>query len=149
MWLIPAVFYLIWSQHFYTTGKSALENALDPFSTGYLLLIDMGSVLIYRTVVQLSALYDKNARLQADNHELELQKMQYDIIEQRMEDMRRTRHDLRHHIVLLNQVKQTGDFSLLTSCSNPILRPCCTTNRSHTVLTIPQMQFLYIIPILH
>lgn len=113
MWLIPAVFYLIWSQHFYTTGKSALENALDPFSTGYLLLIDMGSVLIYRTVVQLSALYDKNARLQADNHELELQKMQYDIIEQRMEDMRRTRHDLRHHIVLLNQVKQTGDFSLI------------------------------------
>ena len=113
MWLIPAVFYLIWSQHFYTTGKSALENALDPFSTGYLLLIDMGSVLIYRTVVQLSALYDKNARLQADNYELELQKMQYDIIEQRMEDMRRTRHDLRHHIVLLNQVKQTGDFSLI------------------------------------
>ena len=113
MWLIPAVFYLIWSQHFYTTGKSALENALDPFSTGYLLLIDMGSVLIYRTVVQLSALYDKNARLQADNYELELQKMQYDIIEQRMEDMRRTRHDLRHHIVLLNQIKQTGDFSLI------------------------------------
>ena len=113
MWLIPAVFYLIWTQHFYTTGKTALENALDPFSTGYLLLIDMGSVLIYRTVVQLSALYDKNARLQADNHELELQKMQYDIIEQRMEDMRRTRHDLRHHIVILNQVKQTGDFSLI------------------------------------
>lgn len=113
MWLIPSVFYLIWTQHFYTTGKSALENALDPFSTGYLLLIDMGSVLIYRTVVQLSALYDKNARLQADNHELELQKMQYDIIEQRMEDMRRTRHDLRHHIVILNQVKQTGDFSLI------------------------------------
>lgn len=113
MWLIPGVFYLIWTQHFYTTGKTALENALDPFSTGYLLLIDMGSVLIYRTVVQLSALYDKNARLQADNHELELQKMQYDIIEQRMEDMRRTRHDLRHHIVILNQVKQTGDFSLI------------------------------------
>ena len=30
-----------------------------------------------------------------------------------MEDMRRTRHDLRHHIVILNQVKQTGDFSLI------------------------------------
>ena len=125
MWLIPGVFYLIWTQHFYTSGKSALENALDPFSTGYLLLIDMGSVLIYRTVVQLSALYDKNARLQADNHELELQKMQYDIIEQRMEDMRRTRHDLRHHIVILNQVKQTGDFSLidklLESYPTPVL----------------------------
>lgn len=113
LWLIPSVFYLIWSHHFYSTGKSALENALDPLSTGYLLLIDMGSVLIYRTVVQLSSLYDRNARLQEDNHELQLQKMQYDIIEQRMEDMRSTRHDLRHHIVLLKQVRQTGDLSLI------------------------------------
>lgn len=111
LWLIPAVFYLIWTQHFYSTGKSALENALDPLSTGYLLLIDMGSVLIYRTVVQISSLYNKNARLREDNHELQLQKMQYDIMEQRMEDMRRTRHDLRHHVVLLRQIKQTGDFS--------------------------------------
>lgn len=111
LWLIPAVFYLIWTQHFYSTGKSALENALDPLSTGYLLLIDMGSVLIYRTVVQISSLYNRNARLQEDNHELQLQKMQYDIIEQRMEDMRRTRHDLRHHVILLRQIKQTGDFS--------------------------------------
>ena len=71
LWLIPAVFYLIWTQHFYSTGKSALENALDPLSTGYLLLIDMGSVLIYRTVVQISSLYNKNARLQEDNHELQ------------------------------------------------------------------------------
>ncbi|MGN0692527.1 MAG: hypothetical protein ACI4K7_09295 [Oscillospiraceae bacterium] len=66
LWLIPAVFYLIWTQHFYSTGKSALENALDPLSTGYLLLIDMGSVLIYRTVVQISSLYNRNARLQED-----------------------------------------------------------------------------------
>lgn len=125
LWLIPAVFYLIWSQHFYSTGKSALENALDPFSTGYLLLIDMGSVLIYRTVVQLSSLYNRNARLQEDNHELQLQKMQYDIMEQRMEDMRRTRHDLRHHVVLLRQIRQTGDMSqidkLIEAYPAPIL----------------------------
>lgn len=111
LWLIPAVFYLIWTQHFYSTGKSALENALDPLSTGYLLLIDMGSVLIYRTVVQISSLYNRNARLQEDNHELQLQKTQYDIIEQRMEDMRIIRHDLRHHVVLLRQIRQTGDLS--------------------------------------
>ncbi|MGN0667358.1 MAG: GHKL domain-containing protein [Huintestinicola sp.] len=125
LWLIPAVFYLIWTQHFYSTGKSALENALDPLSTGYLLLIDLGSVLIYRTVVKLSSLYDRNARLQEDNHELQLQKMQYDIMEQRMEDMRKTRHDLRHHVVLLRQIRQTGELSqidkLIESYPAPIL----------------------------
>ena len=113
MWLIPAVFYLIWTQHFYTSGKSALENALDPFSTGYLLLIDIGSVLIYRTIVKVVAVYEKNARLTADNHELELQKMQYDTINERIEEMRSTNHDLRHNVVLLRQIRKNGDLSAL------------------------------------
>ena len=113
LWLVPGVFYLIWTQHFYTQDKSALENALDPFSTGYLLLIDTGSVLIYRTIVRLVAVYEKNARLTADNHELELQKIQYDTINERIEAMRRTNHDLRHNIVLLRQIKRTGDFSAI------------------------------------
>ena len=113
LWLVPGVFYLIWTQHFYTSGKSALENALDPLSTGYLLLIDIGSVVIYRIIVQLVTVYEKNARLTADNHELELQKMQYDTINERIEDMRRTNHDLRHHVLLLKQIRETGNLSAL------------------------------------
>lgn len=113
LWLIPGVFYLIWTQHFYTSGKSALENALDPLSTGYLLLIDIGSVLIYRIIVQLVTVYEKNARLTAENHELELQKMQYDTINERIEDMRSTNHDLRHRVALLRQIRENGDLSAL------------------------------------
>lgn len=113
LWLIPGVFYLIWTQHFYTSGKSALENALDPLSTGYLLLIDIGSLLIYRTIVQVVTVYEKNARLTADNHELELQKMQYDTINERIEDMRSTNHNLRHHITLLKQIQENGDLYAL------------------------------------
>ena len=113
LWLIPGVFYLIWTQHFYTSGKPALENALDPLSTGYLLLIDIGSLLIYRTIVQVVTVYEKNARLTADNHELELQKMQYDTINERIEDMRSTNHDLRHRVALLRQIRENGDLSAL------------------------------------
>ncbi len=113
LWLIPGVFYLIWTQHFYTSGKSALENALDPLSTGYLLLIDIGSVLIYRIIIQLVTVYEKNARLTAENHELELQKMQYDTINERIEDMRSTNHDLRHRVALLRQIRENGDLSAL------------------------------------
>ena len=40
-----------------------------------------------------------------------------------MDDMRRARHDLRHHIVLLNQVKQTGDFSLIDKLIESYLAP--------------------------
>ena len=69
--------------------------------------------MIYRIIVQLVTVYEKNARLTADNHELELQKMQYDTINERIEDMRRTNHDLRHHLLLLKQIRETGDLSAL------------------------------------
>ena len=143
LWLIPGVFYIIWTQHFYTSGKPALENALDPLSTGYLLLIDAGSVLIYRTIVRLSTVYEKSARLQAENHELELQKMQYDTMKERLEDMRRTNHDLRHHVVLLKQIRENGDLSaldeLIASYPAPILHDqsliYCENDTLNAVLT--------------
>ena len=113
LWLVPAVFYLIWMQHFYASGRSALENALDPVSTVYLLLIDAGSVLIYRVIIQLERTLGKNRRLMAENHALTLQSVQYDNLRKRMEETRRARHDLRHHVMLLRSIRSSGDFSAL------------------------------------
>ena len=113
LWLIPAVFYLIWSNHFYTSGKTALETALDPLSTGYLLLIDMGSVLIYRIIIQLTALHERNSRLQTENHILSIRNMQYENLKIRMEEVRRDRHDLRHHLLLLKSIRDNRDWDSL------------------------------------
>ncbi len=113
LWLIPAIFYLIWTQHFYLSGRSALENALDPVSTGYLLLIDAGSVLIYRRIVQLVRAEEKNRRLQAENHALSLQSVQYENLRRHIEEARRARHDLRHHLVLLRHIRDKRDFAAL------------------------------------
>ncbi len=113
LWLIPAVFYLIWSNHFYTSGKTALETALDPLSTGYLLLIDMGSVLIYRIIIQLTALHERNSRLQTENHILSIRNMQYENLQTRVEEVRRDRHDLRHHLLLLKSIRDNRDWDSL------------------------------------
>ena len=113
LWMVPAVFYLIWMQHFYASGKSALENALDIISTGYLLLIDAGSVLIYRVIVQLERTLGRNRRLLAENHALNLQSVQYDNLRKRVEETRRARHDLRHHIMLLKNIRTSGDLAAL------------------------------------
>lgn len=118
MWFIPAVFHLIWMQYFYGSGKSRIENALDPFSTGYLLLIDAGSVMIYRIVVELVALQENNARLQTMNHALSIQNVQYQSLQKRLEEARRARHDLRHHIVLLKNIRDTGNFEALDELLN-------------------------------
>ena len=113
LWLIPAVFYLIWTQHFYTSGKSSLETALDPFSTGYLLLIDLGSILIYRLIIRLVTLQQNNEQLQTENHALTLQKMQYSNLQQRIDEVRQARHDLRHHIILLKGIRENEDLNAL------------------------------------
>ena len=113
LWLVPGVFYLIWMQHFYASGRSAMENALDPVSTGYLLLIDAGSVLIYRVIVQLVRAEGKNKRLLVENHALNLQSVQYESLRRRVEEARQARHDLRHHIVLLRSIRDNCDFAAL------------------------------------
>ncbi len=113
LWLIPAVFYLIWSNHFYASGKTALETALDPLSTGYLLLIDLGSILIYRVIIRLTALYERNSRLQKENHILSIRNMQYENLQTRVEEVRRDRHDLRHHLLLLKSIRDNRDWDSL------------------------------------
>lgn len=113
LWLVPGVFYLIWMNNFYNSGRTVLENILDPASAVYLLLIDMGSVLIYRLIVDLVNAYRSNARLQRKNQALEVQTMQYENLSHRIEDERRMRHDLRHHLVLLQNICSTHDWSEL------------------------------------
>ena len=91
----------------------ALENALDPVSTGYLLLIDAGSVLIYRLIIRLVQTDNNNRRLMAENHALSLQSIQYENLRKRIDETRQARHDLRHHIMLLKSIRDNRDFDAL------------------------------------
>lgn len=113
LWLIPGVFYLIWMQHFYTAGQSTLENALDPLNTIYLAVIDLGSILIYRAVLKLVALQEQNQRLQTEKHILSVQNMQYANLRSRMDEIRQAHHDLRHHLLLLHNIRKEGDLAAL------------------------------------
>ena len=114
LWLIPVVFYLIWTQHFYlSSGQDSLETAMDILNTVFLILIDLGSILIYRVVLRLVAVQAQNLRLQTEKNILSMQNMQYEHLKQRMEEIRQSRHDLRHQVLILKKVRATGDFSAL------------------------------------
>ena len=113
LWLVPAVFSLIWFQSLYGSDKSTLEERLNPLNSLYLLAVTAGSMLIYRIIVQLTSLYEKNFTLLAENHSLSIQRLQYDSLNERLENMRRTRHDLRHHAALLKEIRDSGDITAL------------------------------------
>ena len=113
LWIIPGVFYLIWIHYSVSGGNSAIENYMEPVNALYLLAIDAGSILIYRTIIQMVKMYEKNTALLAENHVLSIQRLQYDSLNERLENMRRTRHDLRHHAVLLKEIRESGDITAL------------------------------------
>ena len=118
LWLVPAVFYGIWVQHFYTSGRSALENALNPFSTAYLILIDIGSVMIYRLIVKLVSYQEEISELQTANHALSILNLQYENLQKKMDEARRARHDLRHHILLLKDIRDSHNLDTLDELIN-------------------------------
>lgn len=113
LWLIPALFYIVWVYHFYFGEKSALLKAMDPIDTGYIVLVDIGSVLIYRTILNLVSTQEKYLRLQAENQSFSMREVQYDSLNRQIEETRRTRHDLRHHVNILKIIRETGDMETL------------------------------------
>lgn len=113
LWLIPAVFYVFWMHQSYWDGRGYLEKKLDPMNTVYLLVIDAGSILIYRTIIKTADLYEKNLSLLAENNAISIQRLCYENLNSRLENMRRTRHDLRHHTALLKEIRKSGDLSAL------------------------------------
>lgn len=118
LWLVPGVFYLIERQFFYFVRSSGIDGFSDYTNTLYLFIIDAGSVLIYRIIIQAAELYKKNIALLSENHTLSIQQLQYDSLNERLENMRRTRHDIRHHTALLKQIRTSGDMTALDELIN-------------------------------
>lgn len=116
LWLVPATFYLLGHYHLYGNTKTSTEIALQPENTVFLLFINLGAMLIYHMVVCLINEYHKNSGLEMQNHLLEIQKLQYEKLTERIAEARRARHDLEHHIAIMtgylkgNQLDKLSDY---------------------------------------
>ena len=118
LWIIPAIFYLIWNYVSYSGNLSSNENRMNPINALFLLSINAGSILIYRMIIKTVKMHEKNTALLAENHVLSIQRLQYDSLNERLENMRRTRHDLRHYTALLTQIRDNKDFDALDDLIN-------------------------------
>lgn len=113
LWLIPATFYLLWFWNLYGSEKTALEIALEPSSALFILLINMGSFLIYHTVVKLINEMEQNHMLTLHTHQLAIQNLQYENLNRQIEATRQARHDLRHHIAVMDGYLSAGEYDKL------------------------------------
>lgn len=138
MWLIPATFYLVWYYALYgDVTETSLEIALRPTNILILFLINLGAFFIHYLVVQLVNVYAMNAELSEKNHQLAMQSLQYGSLNEKIEETKKARHDLRHHMTvmtgfldnddtaglrqyLLTYLKTLPDYSTTVFCKHPI-----------------------------
>lgn len=119
LWLIPATFYLIWYYVLYNNnGKSSLETALDIGNAIFLFFINIGACLVYYVIANLINEQEKNIRLSEKNHRLAMQNLQYENLQDKIADARRAKHDVRHHISLMQEYVRNREYDELEKYLN-------------------------------
>lgn len=114
LWLIPGTFYLIWYDTIYANENlSSLEIALRPKNAICLFFINAGACLIYYIVSELVLEQRKTLELQQKNYQLSMQAFQYDNLQNKITEARRARHDVRHHVLLMQTYLQEKNYEAL------------------------------------
>lgn len=113
LWLVPATFYLLWFCFCYGSVRSAMDIALDPASAGLTLLVNLGGFLIYHMVILLIDEMGKNEQLTARNYQLTVQSLQLDSLNRQIAATRRARHDMRHHMAMVDSYLTAGEYDKL------------------------------------
>ena len=109
LWLVPETFFLVWMVMFYGNDTPAYQRAVHVEYAMSKLLIDLGSVVIYREIFRLIRSQKENRELQARIHAQELQLVQAEAFDKRLTAIRLLRHDLRKHTGVLQGLLEAGD----------------------------------------
>ncbi len=98
LWLIPLTFYSVWFRNFYFGAEGSKELAQRPQYLLFSLVINGGALLVYTIVAQLILQYAENIKLIEKSHQLTLQHAMYGNIQDRIEEARHAKHDMKQHI---------------------------------------------------
>ena len=116
LWVIPFTFYLTWVYvSYFATGTAPAAMALRPMTVVFLLLINLGALVVYYAVAKMVGESAQRLRLEQDNHALEVRNLQLSHLSERMDEARRARHDLRQHYGVLLSYADAGDFDAVRS----------------------------------
>ena len=117
-WLVPLVFYIIWQYQINGGAKTGLENIQNPYNVIFLFVINFGSLLIYYIMLMMDGQLARNLELEEQQHYRELEQVAYQALQERMEETRRMRHDLRHHIHMVNYYLEEKEYDKLQEYVN-------------------------------
>ncbi len=117
-WLVPTIFYIIWQYQVNGGTETGLENIQNPYNVIFLFVINIGALLIYYIMLMLDGQLAKNLQLEEEQHYHDVEKVEFMALQERMEETRRMRHDLRHHIHTISFYLEEKDYGKLTEYIN-------------------------------
>ena len=112
-WIVPFVFYIIWQYQINGGTRTGLENIQDPKNVVFLFIINFGALLIYYIMLKLDGQLAKNLEMEQQQHYYDLEHIGYQALKERIEETRRMRHDLRHHIHTVTHYLAEKDYNKL------------------------------------
>ena len=117
-WLVPVVFYIIWQYQVNAGTKTGLENIENPHNVVFLFIINIGSLLIYYIMIKMDGQLAKNLELEEQQHYQNLEHIAFQSLQDRIEETRRMRHDLHHHIHMVNYYLEEKEYDKLQAYVN-------------------------------
>lgn len=110
LWLVPITFYFMWYYSIFLSNNTPMEFSTKADNMVFMIIITIGSLLIYYLVIALINENHKNVELANKNNIYKLQSLQYDKIRQNISETRKARHDLRHHLNIINGYLQNNCY---------------------------------------
>lgn len=117
-WLVPTVFYIIWQYQINGGTETGLENIENPYNVVFLFIINIGSLLIYYIMLKLDGQLARNLELEEQHRFQDLEHVAFQTLQERMQETRRMRHDLRHHFHMINYYLEEKDYDKLQEYVN-------------------------------
>lgn len=117
-WIVPTVFYIVWQYQVNGGTKTGLENIRNPYNVIFLFIINFGALLIYYIMLKMDGQLAKNLQLEEERHYQDLERVAFQTLQERMDETRRMRHDLRHHIHMVNYYLEEKEYDKLQEYVN-------------------------------
>ncbi len=110
LWLIPLTFYSVWFRNFYFSAEGSVELSTRPRYLFFSLIVNAGALLVYTVVAQLIRQHAEHERLQKHAHQLSMQQTIYTNLQDRIEEARRSRHDMKQHVHVVSSLLQEKKY---------------------------------------
>ncbi len=118
IWLVPLTFFSVWFRNFYFGAEGSLTLALRPRHLLYTFVVNSGALLIYSMVMRLIEEQADNDRLREKETQHVLQQKQFELLNERIEEARTARHDMRQHLHIISAYLADKKYDELDSYIN-------------------------------